>query len=67
VAHETIKNVQAKGLDENAMAAIDDASYCSTMSDYGRDVKRLTDDLWKERFTECDCGNVMKDGLSSYR
>ncbi|HET6461601.1 MAG TPA: radical SAM protein, partial [Syntrophales bacterium] len=67
MAYETIKHFQVEGLDKNATAAINDHSYCSIMSNYGRSVQNLTDEIWQEEFTGSYRQNVVakKDNISS--
>lgn len=55
-AYQTIKDFQAKGLDENAREAIDDTEYRRVMSDYGRNIHAVTQGPWEEFMGRSDAG-----------
>jgi MoaA/NifB/PqqE/SkfB family radical SAM enzyme len=57
-AYQTIRDFQAKGLDENASEAINDSEYRRTMSDYGRNVRATTQGAWEEFIGRPGAGNM---------
>jgi len=46
------KSSAARPIDEEALQAINDEGYCQKMKDYGKQLRKITDSLWKNQYLE---------------
>lgn len=48
--HAAQQSTEARPIDKEAQAAINDEGYCQRMKEYGQELHKLTDSLWEERY-----------------
>ena len=54
---DAVLETGATPINEEAAIAIQDPEYCLRMSQYGRDIKRLTDPIWAEEYVPAGRGS----------
>ncbi len=52
IVKEAIEKSGAKPLNNEAAVALDDTVYCEGMVEYGEEIKRLTDPIWRKEYAD---------------